>query len=256
MRPTTRKLLYWTLPLSASLIAAAVFAYGFVQWVRGDTGTPVNLMPSEAVESSVQEDMVAAVILGDSLARGAGDQTGMGIPGRLDEELQRRGIPARRTYNIAVSGARTADLLEVLERPNVREMLRSSNVIIVSIGGNDLWGGSDWRDESPPGPDEVMDEVMGRIESAIERIREASPDSRIVFVGLYNPFIATPEGRDLNAHVSRWNARLLDHFRDDPDFTLIQTADIFSHKDRLSFDRFHPSGEGYEMIARRIADSL
>jgi lysophospholipase L1-like esterase len=256
MRPATRTFAYWILPLSLSLIATAVFAYGFAQWARGDTGTPVNIMPDEEATASVPEETIAAVILGDSLARGAGDQTGMGIAGRLDEELKRRGVSSRRTYNIAVSGATTADFLAVLDRPNVLEILRTSNVIIVSIGGNDLWGGSDWRSATPPNPDDVMDQVMGRIETAVERIRTASPEARILFVGLYNPFIATPDGRDLNAHVSRWNARLLDHFRDDPDFTLVQTADIFSHRDRLSFDRFHPSGEGYELIARRIADSL
>jgi lysophospholipase L1-like esterase len=37
---------------------------------------------------------------------------------------------------------------------------------------------------------------------------------------------------------------------------VVQTSDLFAYRDRLSFDRFHPSDAGYELIARRIADAL
>ncbi len=155
-----------------------------------------------------------------------------------------------------MSGARTPDLLTLLDRPNVRQLLRESNVIIVSIGGHDLWGGNDWRNAGPEQAEATMSDVLGRIETAIERIRAANPKARIFFVGLYNPFITAANGRQLTTLVNRWNARLLDHFRDDPDFTLVATADLFSHRDRLALDRFHPGGEGYGLIARRIADAL
>lgn len=251
-----RRFFYWYLPLFTALVAIALFAYGFVAWARGDTGTPVNVAPVVEKTEEVKRDVVAPVILGDSLARGAGDETGLGIAGHLDRELEERKIPARRTYNVAVNGARTADLLRLLERPNIRDMIGDSNVIIVSIGGNDLWGGNDWRSATPPDPDRVMGEVLARVEEAIERIRAINPTARIFFVGLYNPFVSTPVGREFTALVRRWNARLIEHFGDDPDFTVVQTSDLFSHRDRLSVDRFHPGREGYELIARRIADAL
>jgi len=34
----------------------------------------------------------------------------------------------------------------------------------------------------------------------------------------------------------------------------VQTSDLFAFRDRLSFDHFHPANEGYELIARRIAE--
>lgn len=252
-----RKFVYWYLPISAALIAASVFAYGLFAYLRGDTGTPVDFVPAPAeTRASAPATIVAPIILGDSLARGAGDQTGLGIAGRLDAELRQRNVKARRTFNVAVNGARTRDLLQVLERPNVQQLLRESNTIIVSIGGNDLWGGSDWRNAAPPDPDAAMNDVLTRIEAAIEKIRAVNPKARIFFVGLYNPFVSTPMGRQMTTLVNRWNARLLEHFGDDPEFTLVQTADIFSHRDRLALDRFHPGGEGYALIARRIADAL
>jgi lysophospholipase L1-like esterase len=251
-----RRFLFWYLPVGISLIAATVFAYGFVAYVRGDTGSPVDTASSRTPPPAAPTAMISPMILGDSLARGAGDEAGLGIAGRLDEELRRRKIRARRTVNVGVNGSRTRDLLEVIDRPNVKRLLAESNVIIVSIGGNDLWGGNDWRNAAPPDPDAVMDEVLGRIENAIEKIRAANPRARIFFVGLYNPFVSTPMGKQLSGLVNRWNARLLEHFGNDPDFTLVATADLFSHRDRLALDRFHPGGEGYGLIARRIADGI
>jgi lysophospholipase L1-like esterase len=251
-----RRFLFWYLPITSSAFAAVLFAYGFIAFLRGETGAPVDFIPRPAVDTSVPRETIAAVIVGDSLARGTGDETGLGIPGRLDTELRQRGIRARRTYNFAVNGARTKDLLQVLGRENVREILRQSNVIIVSIGGNDLWGGNDWRNAAPPDPDAAMSEVMGRIETAIEAIRTANPKARIVFVGLYNPFVKSPMGAQFTTLVKRWNARLLERFESDANFTLVQTEDLFAHRDRLSLDRFHPSGEGYALIARRIADGM
>ena len=138
----------------------------------------------------------------------------------------------------------------------MQQILRDSNLIVVSIGGNDLWRGTDWRNAAPPNPDEVMSRVLERIDTAIQRIRAVSPRARIFFIGLYNPFVSTPEGPERTALINRWNARLLEEFGGDPNFTLVATADLFSHRDRLSLDRFHPGGEGYELIARRIAESV
>ena len=253
-----RRFLFWYLPITAAVIATSVFAYGFVAYLRGDTGAAVDFIPRPSVPAATAAPsaVVAPIILGDSLARGAGDPSGLGIGGRLDEELRRRGVKARRTYNVAVNGARTPQLLEVLDRPNVQRMLAESNVIIVSIGGNDLWGGNDWRQAPPADPDAAMGTVLERIETAVGKIRKANPKARIFFIGLYNPFVSTPAGKTFTSLVSRWNARLLQVLGNDPDFTLVATADLFSHRDRLALDRFHPGAEGYELIARRIADAL
>jgi lysophospholipase L1-like esterase len=254
-----RRVLLWYLPLAAALLGVAIFAWGFSAYLRGDTGTPVDLgaAPSRtAAAAPAPASTLVPIMLGDSLARGAGDATGLGIPGRLDQELRRRSIRARRTVNLGINGARTPDLLRELDRPNVQQLLRESNVIIISIGGNDLWGGQDWRTAAPPDPDAAMNGVLQGIETVIRRIRALNPHARIFFVALYNPFTTSPFGRQLTMFVNRWNARLLQRFAADPDFTLVQTSDLFSHHDRLALDRFHPGGEGYELIARRIADGL
>ena len=248
-----RRFLFWYLPIFASVLAASVFAYGFAAYLRGDTGDPVEVVQPSAVAPApiAPQKLIAPIILGDSLARGTGDEQGLGIGGRLDQELKRRGLRARRTFNIGINGARTADLLRQIEAANVQGLLRQSNVIVISIGGNDLWGGADWRSAPPSDPEKAMRDVLDRIATVVEKVRVANPGARIFFVGLYSPM-----GKMLSPYVTRWNARMLERFGSDADFTLVQTADLFSHRDRLSLDRFHPSGEGYELIARRIADAL
>src|SRR5690349_7172280 len=128
-----RRFLFWYLPLGVSLIAACLFAYGFVSYLRGDTGTAVDAGGLRTPASVASTTTLAPIILGDSLARGAGDESGLGISGRLDDDLRRRHIAAKRTVNVGVNVARTRDLLEVLSRPNVQRILGESNVIIVSI---------------------------------------------------------------------------------------------------------------------------
>src|SRR5206468_11632076 len=109
--------------------------------------------------------------------------------------------------------------------------LAQSNVIIVSIGGNDLWGGTDWRTAPPRDPDAVMQTVITRIDGIVKIIRGVNPKGRVFIVGLYNPFAATPFGPQLTALVNRWNAKLIDHFSNDINVTIVETSDLFSHRD-------------------------
>jgi len=73
-----RRVLFWYVPIGAALIAAAVFADGFYSFMRGDTGTAVNVAPSRAQETAPR-NTIAPLVVGDSLARGTGDESGLGI---------------------------------------------------------------------------------------------------------------------------------------------------------------------------------
>lgn len=252
-----RRLWFWFVPLLLALTCTFLFGYGFYLGATGGGGERVQ-EPSAATPKSKPISGVRALILGDSLARGAGDGSGLGIGGNLEQELKRRKVSSVRVTNLGVDGARTADLERQLESRNVQQLIADSNIVVVSIGGNDLHGAA--RDERKAVSAEeglaVMNRVEGNIRQIIARIREANPSARIFFVGLYNPFVSTPFGKPTTEAVNVWNARLLEAFKGDPNFTLVQTSDLFSHRDRLSDDRFHPGAEGYRLIARRIAEAL
>src|SRR5687767_7498824 len=108
--PAMRRFFFWYLPLIAAIAAALAFGAGFYSFLRGETGTPVDLIPAaRASTATAPQQMVAPIIMGDSLARGAGDTKGLGIGGRLDAELKRRNLEAKKTTNIAINGTRTTD---------------------------------------------------------------------------------------------------------------------------------------------------
>ena len=244
----------WYVPAGVALLATGIFASGFYSFVRGDIGHPV-VTASRVTETAPRGEIVSLVI-GDSLARGTGDSSGLGIGGRVVEELQKTRPKIRKSVNIAVNGSRTKDVEEQLKSHNVQVLIAQSNVIIVSVGGNDLWGSTDGRVVQMRDPNLVMSQVLDRVANVVTTVRHYNPTARIFLIGLYNPFVKAPFGLRLSALVNHWNATVTERFANDPNFTLVETSDLFTHRDRLSFDRFHPNDEGYALIARRIADSL
>lgn len=250
-----KRFLSWKLPLTAALFASLVFSSGFFLVLRGDVGESVTAPVAEPQLDTLPESF-RVVLLGDSLARGTGDESGLGIGGTLDAELDQRKVERRPTINLAINGARTPDLLRQLESRNVQQIISESSVVVLSIGGNDLFGGFGRLNAPPENPDGAMDEVLGRVETIVSRVREANPEARIFLIGLYNPFTESDSGERLGEFVNRWNGKLLDRFQKDRNLTVVQTYDLFSHRSRLSLDRFHPGREGYRLIGRRIAESL
>lgn len=261
MMRSMRRFWFWYLPVAVAAVFTAVFAYGFIIGVRGGVGTRVTVPEASVLPAdATTKGPMRILVVGDSLARGTGDQTGLGIHGNLAAELRRRKIDHKPPVNLAVNGAKTADLVATLESANVRRLASESRVIIVSIGGNDLFGAAnrDNADQRPvmKNPAEVMNDIEERVASVVTTARSASPKARIFVIGLYNPFSSTPFAAQTHAAVAEWNARLLRRFASDRGISIVATADLFSHHDRLSADRFHPGAEGYALIGRRIADAL
>lgn len=259
MNASVRKFMFWHLPIGSALAGATLFGYGFYAGVTETAGVRVGQLPSNHPLQVRQkaEERLRIVLLGDSLARGIGDQRGLGIGGSIEQELAKRGRAFGPTVNLAISGSRTADLLRQLESRSVRTLIAEANVVVISIGGNDLFGSAVAAREGPPeNVEKVMDEVRRRAVSIVRTVREANPSARIFLIGLYNPFSMTATGAPVDPLVNRWNASLVSAFATDRRVTVVQTADLFTHHDRLSADRFHPGAEAYEIIGRRISESL
>jgi len=255
-----RRVLFWYLPVTLAIACSITFAWGFSMLFRSDLGVAVT-EPTVKVEKRKDDaGPLKIVLLGDSVARGTGDESGEGIGGYLERTLAERDIDFQEPLNLAVNGARTADLLSQLdETPSVRAFVAEADVVVVSIGGNDLWGDRSIRsDERPPDPEEAMNRVEENVVEVLKRVREINPEARIFYVGLYNPFREANNrfAEIVDIAVGEWQARLVRQFSDDPDLTIVQTFDIFTHNDRLSADRFHPGAEGYRLIGQRIGEGI
>lgn len=251
-----RRFLLWYLPLTIALIATAIFGAGFYSFLRGDIGVPVAPVTAP-IRANAPSVKIVPLVLGDSLARGQGDDTGLGIGGRLVEELKKAHVPVQPSVNLAVNGALTKDLETQLDSRSVQTLIAQSNVVIISIGGNDLWGGAEGLRRGPrKNPEKVMGATLDSLDRIVKKVRAANPKARIFVVGLYNPFVSAPFGNLLSVLVNKWNSMEFDRFAADTNVTIVETSDLFSHRSRLSLDNFHPNDEGYALIARRIAESL
>jgi lysophospholipase L1-like esterase len=257
-----RRLATWYLPLIAGIVFAVLFAWGVIAGLRGNVGEIVRDAP--AAERSVPRgegvrEEVFVVLLGDSLARGTGDEMGLGIGGHLEEVLRRDRSETVEIVNLAVNGATTEYLLGSFEQRNVAGLIGRASHLVISIGGNDFFGeaGRFGVPENPPeDPEALIGTLQDRIESVVDRVREINGEATIFLIGLYNPFRTIEQGEDLSPMVSQWNSALQRRFERDAAVVIVQTSDLFLERDRLSADRFHPNAEAYRLIARRILDVI
>lgn len=183
------------------------------------------------------------VVIGDSVAHGAGDETGRGIA---------RNLP--HAQNLGINGARTANVLRLLRTPEAQRAVGAARAVIVSIGGNDLYG--DRRAQIVTGvcPSCSMRFVLPRVRAVIDRLHRINPAARIVLLGLYNPY------RDhtfLDRQTNAWDARLIERFASDRYVDVVRIADVMRSSAAISsIDHFHPSAIGYALIAARVRPAL
>ena len=185
------------------------------------------------------------LVIGDSVAHGAGDESGRGIAGALSQNLSHAAVA-----NYGINGARTIDVLRAM----TSFPIETADVIVMSIGGNDLYGDSLARLASVLWPEHAMRRTVARVGAIVSRIHTRNASARVLLLGLYDPY---RPNTFLDRAVNQWDALLISHFAADPAVTVIRITDLLRDAKRLSpIDHFHPSAAGYALIAARIAPAL
>ncbi|MHA6533383.1 GDSL-type esterase/lipase family protein [Paenibacillus sp. BAC0078] len=131
-----------------SIVATVLLLVGFVYAVND-----ILFPKGEAFFSSLPKQTTAPAVsvskevrimaLGDSLAKGTGDNEGSGFVKRTVDGLTAKGNKAELLGNMGINGLTTAGLQSKLQDEGVKYALRQANVILLSIGGNDLFRGAD-----------------------------------------------------------------------------------------------------------------
>ena len=248
----------WTAPLSVGIAAAILFGTGFVLALRGATGQPLGgpppARPAAAAAPLAKDGVLRILVVGDSLAKGTGDETGKGFAVNVLEAFRKKG-PAEIT-NLAVNGMESPEVRSLVESANVRVLASNAGLILVSVGGNDL-SHSLTRGAAPT---DVVDAVAGsrsryvqNLRAILAALREANPSARICILGLYDPFGGEGSGRVGASVILQWNTLITETALSFPNVTVVPTFDLFQGRpDRLSADHYHPDGKAYEEIARRM----
>lgn len=248
--------------LLITIASFCLFAYGFVSGVN-DALNPraSNLIKKTDVVAKEKKKTgtLQIVSLGDSLTRGVGDKEGIGYIGRMKEDLQKDYKQKVALTNLAVSGAKMSDLLKQIESNGAQYSIKQADVIVLTIGGNDLFPG--WEslgkiDLETYRPD--TETFQNEAKKIIEEIRKLNTDSPIFWLGLYNPFEDVEDLKGSSNIVVDWNASLEKLAINNKNVYITPTFDLFQNrgKDLLYSDHFHPNEVGYTYMADRLVQNV
>ncbi len=248
--------------LLITIVSFCLFAYGFVSGVN-DVLNPKasNLIKKTDVVAKEKKKTgtLQIVSLGDSLTRGVGDKEGIGYIGRMKEDLQKDYKQKIALTNLAVSGAKMPDLLKQMESSGAQYSIKQADVIVLTIGGNDLFPG--WEslgkiDLETYRPD--TETFQNEAKKIIEEIRKLNTDSPIFWLGLYNPFEDVEDLKGSSNIVVDWNASLEKLAVNNKNVYITPTFDLFQNrgKDLLYSDHFHPNEVGYTYMADRLVQNV
>ncbi|PEL12075.1 GDSL-type esterase/lipase family protein [Bacillus sp. AFS017336] len=249
-----------------SLLCFFLLAYGFAKGAytvlnpqKGKLIASNNTQKKKDDDNVHKSDQLKIVALGDSLTRGVGDDEGTGYVGRLKNDLQKEYKQSTSISNLAVSGAKTSDLLHDLKKKNIQETLSTANIVVLSIGSNDLFPGANQMNEQflkTYRPDEKT--FQNNLNSIFKIIHQQNPNASIYAFGYYNPF-HNVQGLDASSSfVYRWNNLLELATLQVKNAYVIPTFDLFYNEEDqyLYTDHFHPNKDGYIEMANRLTSKI
>lgn len=224
----------------------------------------VELPEKNLPEEGFFPEPLKIVSLGDSLTQGVGDSKDLGgyVP-LLEERLEERsGIGEVEILNFGKRGNRSDQLLKrINEESDIKNTIASSDIAIITIGGNDVM-----KVVRSTFPSLTFESFEGarlnyaeNLTDILSEIRTINPDISVVLMGIYNPFFMfSADVKEMKMIVDTWNASGESIISDYDNTSYVDIADLFRHPDQnlLHTDYFHPNDEGYSLIAERIESGV
>jgi lysophospholipase L1-like esterase len=223
-------------------------------------GKPDKIQEKTNVERKTEKkDGLHIVAIGDSLTRGTGDETGKGYVGFLLDEIKEKSKQDVRLTNLGISGQESDQLKEQIQQTEVKRQLQSADMILVTMGGNDLFrGGQGLLEFENADIEDIEKKFLKNMNFIFQQIRASNSEANVFFIGLYNPFSDLEQGKEMSAVVRHWNYQSAELSAAFPKIVFVPTFDLFELKvnDYLYTDKFHPNTKGYRLIAERVASLL
>jgi lysophospholipase L1-like esterase len=203
------------------------------------------------------------VAAGDSLTQGVGDSTNSGgyIPYLAEQLEKEKGIRNANFENFGVRGNRADQLLLRLGSKEIRNSIKDADLIILTIGGNDLMKVVKENFSSLQLNHFTAEQLVfkERLQAIFTKIREQNQQAPIVLIGLYNPFYNWfADVKEMNQIVDEWNFQSQSLVAKDGNAYFVDIHDIFLNNEEnlLYTDYFHPNDRGYQLIADRVYQIL
>ena len=197
-------------------------------------------------------------IIGDSLAKGTGDEKGSGFATYLPEYLKSSDNENISIYNGGVNGLKSSELIQQLKSAALDSQISGSDLIVVSIGGNDLLNLINVSDnEKLNAFKDTQNTFSHNLKDILSTIREKNPNAILAFTGLYNPREDSLSSV-VDIALNKWNNSAKEIIEQDGKSAFIETDDLFKSdlKDYISADTLHPNSAGYEAVSKKIAQLI
>lgn len=260
------KKIIWTSILILSITSILVFSAGFMTSLKITSSANRSDSVKSNIDTTTENKQVVdlnnnsynILVMGDSLAKGTGDERGQGFANDFASLWKTRTTKAIKVTNISVNGDTSSGLLGILKNKQIFGNIENSKIIFISIGGNEIKKfQSSNISATATDVKTVEDNYLNNLKSIFKSIRGRNKDCIIVFIGLYNPF-EKEGGSDKTTILNNWNYQTEQLVSQDSNSVFIPTYDLFRYSlDKyLSADNFHPNAAGYDAISKRIFESL
>jgi len=249
-----------------AFVGFIVLATGFYQAIM--VTTQVNSQPSTQSETpqtplaspkpSSKSSNFNMLILGDSVAKGTGDEKSKGFSGYLPELFKKNTPKEILVTNAGIDGLESIGLLEQLQSRKLEKAIADSDFILVSIGGNDIRSILTLNTLAKDDAFKVrQDNYLGNLKQMLKALRTTNPTSTLIFLGLYNPYEKLTGAEDTRL-LNTWNYNTQLLVEEDGRAIFIPTHDLLKYNlDRfLAKDGLHPNSAGYQAISNRISKSV
>lgn len=255
------KNLRWKLILLVAIVSTGILIAGFLSALSISSAPPKDVTNSETEKPKVTEldkNSYNILVLGDSLAKGTGDEKGLGFAGYFSDYLKTKVSSDVKINNLAVNGDVSSGLLKIIQEEQTLAYLKDSDMIFISIGGNEISKLKNMDIASAStGIRDIENTYLDNLKSIFKTIRSNNNSVMVVFIGLYNPF-----GKELTPDkvtiLNDWNYQSQQLVSLDSNGIYIPTYDLFkyNYESYLAADDFHPNSSGYEAISNRIVEAL
>ena len=243
---------------TVAVLLTLLWIFGLAWTIQDSTfGKAEEIKENTAPAEMKQTTDITVLALGDSLTRGTGDETGQGYVGIVTEQLKEELDPREVTvYNLGINGQDSSQLLQQLGQKNIIRQVKEADVILMTIGGNDLFQGGDvLLNFNLENIIKTQKQYVTNLEQIFTTLREQNTEATIFILGLYNPFIDLEHNDVTNNIVREWNYSTQNVAGKFEKVVFVPTFDLFqlSVNDYLYSDHFHPNQAGYGLISNRLA---
>ena len=270
--------------LGVLVLAALIFTILHVSIPKASPRLEVSKIAKKVPDT---KENIRFTAIGDSLTEGVGDDTKKGgfVPLVANSLQEKFSLKTVEIENYGVAGERSDQILKRLKKePEIQEKLKQSDIITLTVGGNDLMKviQSNFLGLSQKSFKKPLVKYQENITNLLDEIRLFNPDAPIYVVGIYNPFyINFPEITEMQDVVDDWNQGTQDIVEAEKNMYFVPINEVISKgmgtteqqttnsstsesrgldtvKNNVLYDedKFHPNNLGYQLMAKEIGTKI